>query len=79
VATALPATELPGEPAADRPERGRREAVFGGERVEAAVVRGAPGEPLEGPAIVELAEATLVVPPGWRCATGDDGTIAMER
>ena len=79
VAAALPATELPPDPPAGEPERGSREAVFGGERVEAAVLRGAPGEPLDGPAIVELDEATLVVPPGWRCSTGDDGTIAMER
>jgi N-methylhydantoinase A len=79
VAAALPATELPPDPDADDPETARREAVFDGERVEAEVVRGAPAGRLEGPAIVELAEATLVVPPGWRCATADDGTIAMER
>ena len=34
---------------------------------------------LEGPAIVELAESTLVVPPGWSCAAADDGTLVMER
>jgi N-methylhydantoinase A len=79
VAVALPATELPAEPPADEPERARRAAVFGGERREAEVVRGVPAEALDGPAIVELAEATLVVPPGWRCATAADGTIVMER
>jgi N-methylhydantoinase A/oxoprolinase/acetone carboxylase beta subunit len=79
VAAALPATELPGEPDGGEPDHARREAFFGGERVEAEVVRGVPAEPLDGPAIVELAEATLVVPPGWRCATADDGTIEMER
>jgi N-methylhydantoinase A len=79
VAVAMPATELPADPEPEEPERGEREAIFGGERVAAAVVRGAPAEGLAGPAIVELAEATLVVPPGWRCTTGEDGTIAMER
>jgi N-methylhydantoinase A len=42
-------------------ERGIRETVFG----ETAVWRGVP-ERVEGPAIVELPESTLVVPPGWR-------------
>ena len=30
-------------------------------------------------AIVELAESTLAVPPGWHCATAADGTLVMER
>jgi N-methylhydantoinase A len=79
VAVARAAVELPpGQPAAGE-ERGRREAVFEGERVEAVVVGGAPGRALDGPAIVELQEATLVVPPGWSCAPAADGTIVMER
>jgi N-methylhydantoinase A len=79
VAAAMPAVELPAEPRGDRPGRGRRRAVFDGERVEAAVLKGPPAEALDGPAIVELAEATLVVPPGWRCGTAADGTVEMER
>jgi N-methylhydantoinase A len=79
VAAALPGAELPGEPAGDEPERSRRDARFDGERVEAEVVRGVPAGRLDGPAIVELPEATLVVPPGWTCGTADDGTIEMER
>jgi N-methylhydantoinase A len=79
VAAAMPATELPPEPDAGDPERTQREAVFGGERLQAEVLHGPPAEPLDGPAIVQLAEATLVVPPGWRCATAHDGTIEMER
>ena len=46
--------------------------------LEATVVRGTP-ETLDGPAVVELAEATLVVPPGWSCAPAEDGTLVMER
>ena len=45
--------------------------------VEARVVRGAPSD-LAGPAIVELPESTLVVPPGWRC-TRAGGGLRMER
>ncbi|HEX8066048.1 MAG TPA: hydantoinase/oxoprolinase family protein [Thermoleophilaceae bacterium] len=79
VATAMPAADLPADRPGDEPERAHREATFDGERVRAEVVRGVPAGDLEGPAIVELAEATLVVPPGWSCRAGDDGTIEMER
>jgi N-methylhydantoinase A len=79
VAVALPATELPAEPDAGEPERGEREASFGGERRAVQVLGGPPAEQLDGPAIVDLAEATLVVPPGWRCGTAGDGTIELER
>jgi N-methylhydantoinase A/oxoprolinase/acetone carboxylase beta subunit len=40
---------------------------------------GAPGERVEGPAVVRLPEATLVVPEGWRGATDDTGTLILER
>ena len=79
VAAALPAAALPDEPPGDRPERGSRRATFEGEQLQAEVLRGPPASALEGPAIVELDEATLVVPPGWRCGTAGDGTIEMER
>ena len=46
---------------------------------DAEVVRGVPAERVDGPAVVELPEATLVVPPGWTCGTADDGTIVVER
>ena len=41
----------------------------------------AAGEPLrvEGPVVVRLPEATLVVGPGWRGAAGAAGTIRLER
>jgi N-methylhydantoinase A len=40
---------------------------------------GVPGERVEGPAVVRLPEATLVVPEGWRGATDDTGTLILER
>ncbi|MBA3420694.1 MAG: hypothetical protein H0U12_02185 [Thermoleophilaceae bacterium] len=33
---------------------------------------------IEGPAIVELPEATLAVPPKWFGEAGEDGTIVLE-
>jgi N-methylhydantoinase A len=70
-----PGTTPPGAPAATRP------AVFGGETVEAAVWRGAPapGTHIEGPAVCELAESTLVVPPGWAGEVDPSGAIRLER
>jgi N-methylhydantoinase A len=41
---------------------------------------GAPaGEEVEGPAVVALPEATLVVPEGWSGSTDDTGTLVLER
>ena len=58
-------------------ERTTRTTRFGRD----AVLRGEPepGERVEGPAIVELPESTLVVPPGWAGAAGRAGTIRLER
>ena len=56
--------------------------MLGGEEVELEVLRGepAPGHELAGPAVVELPESTLLIPPGWARATVDDaGTIELER
>jgi N-methylhydantoinase A len=78
VAVALPAVELPESAGAEGERVGSREAVFDGERMDATVVRGVPAK-LDGPAIVELPEATLVVPPGWTCSAAGDGTLVMER
>jgi len=62
-------------------ERSRRQVVFGGEHHDAEIVRGevAPGERVAGPAVCELPEATLAIPPGWSAAVDDDGTIVMKR
>ena len=62
-------------------ERSRRAVVFGGEEHDAEILRGepAPGERIAGPAICELPEATLAIPPGWRGSVDDAGTIVLER
>jgi N-methylhydantoinase A len=83
VTAATPGPQLPArwraaagasEPASTRP------VVFAGEALEAAIWSGAPapGAELVGPAVCELEEATVVVPPGWRGHGDDDGTIVLE-
>jgi N-methylhydantoinase A len=58
-----------------------REAVFEGTAVETAVWRGqpAPGTRLEGPAVCELPESTLVVAPGWRGEVDATGAVKLDR
>jgi N-methylhydantoinase A len=58
-----------------------RFATFGGQSVETTVVRGtlAPGDRLEGPAVCELPDNTVVVPPRWHAEVSEDGTIELER
>jgi N-methylhydantoinase A len=58
-------------------ERGRRKATLDGEEIEVAVLRGTPppGTAIEGPAVVELPESTLLVPPGWAGEVDDTGTV----
>jgi N-methylhydantoinase A len=61
--------------------RSTRRAVFDGEEHEAAVLTGEPepGTGIAGPAICELPEATLAVPPGWAGRVEPSGTIRIER
>jgi N-methylhydantoinase A len=77
VAVALEPADLPGGDETDSSENGTRPARFGDQVHDAAVVRGVPRD-LTGPAIVELPESTVVVPPGWRCSAVDGG-MKMER
>jgi N-methylhydantoinase A len=53
----------------------------GGRELEAALITGepAPGERIEGPAICALADATLLVTPGWGGEVLADGTIELAR
>ncbi len=61
--------------------RSRREATLGGERIEFEVLRGipSPGTTLEGPAVVELPESTVLVPPGWDGEVDGTGTLRLTR
>jgi len=70
-----------GDGGATRAQRTRRTVVFAGEEHDAEIVRGepAPGERIEGPAVCELPEATLAVPPGWSGSVDEAGTIVLER
>src|SRR4051794_10709985 len=58
-------------------ERSRRDTVYG----DTEIIRGepGPGERIEGPAIVELPEATLAVPSGWSGEVLESGTIRIQR
>ena len=62
-------------------DRGTRRAHFGGEWLDAEVLRGEPaaGTAAAGPCVFELPEATLVLPPGWSATVDDAGTIRAER
>jgi len=62
-------------------ERSTREATLGGERIELEVLRGIPGPGTEvvAPAVIELPEATLLIPPGWSTEVDASGTIKMAR
>jgi N-methylhydantoinase A len=82
VALAVPGPSPEPEAAAgDRLERRTRRARFGGEWLDATVLRGEPEARTraEGPCIFELPEATLVLPPGWRAEVDPRGTIVAER
>ncbi|MET0684048.1 MAG: hydantoinase/oxoprolinase family protein [Solirubrobacteraceae bacterium] len=58
-----------------------RRAWLGGEERDAAVITGEPppGTAIAGPAIAELPEATLAVPPGWSGVVLPSGTIRLDR
>ena len=73
--------ELAGGDGEPELERSMREATLEGERIELEVVRGIPsaGTRLDGPAVVELPESTVLIPPGWTSEVDDTGTIRMSR
>ncbi len=64
-----------------QPARSRRPAVLAGEQVELEVLRGdpPPGTEIEGPAVVELPESTVLLPGGWRGELDAAGTLRMTR
>ncbi len=59
----------------------RRTATLDGEQLEFQVFRGTPtpATEIEGPAIVELPESTLLVPPAWAGEADETGTIKVSR
>jgi N-methylhydantoinase A len=79
VTGAVPGPDIPPDAGGAGVRRSRRRALFAGEELEATVLRGEPqpGDAIEGPAIVELPESTLVVPPGWRGETEAAGTVRL--
>jgi N-methylhydantoinase A len=58
-----------------------RTATLDGERIELEVHRGvpAPGKQIDGPAVIELPESTVLVPPDWSAAVDQTGTIKLTR
>ena len=65
----------------EEPATSRRSATLDGERIELEVLHGipAPGARIEGPAVVELPESTLLAPPGWSGEVDHTGTIKLSR
>ena len=80
IALTEPGPRIEPRAAAGNLARSRRRARFRGEWLEAEVLRGEPatGTRAEGPSILELPEATLVVPPGWSADVDRFGTIVMD-
>ncbi len=66
---------------AGNPEVSARPVRFGEEWLESHVARGEPsaGETFEGPAVLELPESTLVLPPGWSAVVDDHGSVVAEK
>jgi N-methylhydantoinase A len=70
------------EPAGGDAEEATREANIDGEWRDTAVFSRAGlgrGSELDGPAIVEFAEATCLVRPGWKGRIDDVGTLVLEQ
>jgi len=63
------------------PRRGRRTAWLGGQELEVEVLHGAPpaGSTIAGPAVIELPEATVLIPPHWHGTVDAAGTVQLER
>jgi N-methylhydantoinase A len=62
-------------------QRSSRQAIVDGQHLDVEVLRGdpAPGTEIEGPAVVELSEATLLVSEGWSGDVDDTGTIRLQK
>ncbi len=73
--------ELAGDDDSPDLDHTSRQATLNGERIELEVLHGIPrpGTEQNGPAVVELPESTLLIPPGWTSEVDDTGTIHMTR
>ncbi|HMA45641.1 MAG TPA: hydantoinase/oxoprolinase family protein, partial [Frankiaceae bacterium] len=74
--------ELSAPPADPAARRGRRRALVGDAWAEVEVVPRAalgPGDAVRGPAVVDFAEATCVLRPGWTGTVDGAGTLVLER
>jgi N-methylhydantoinase A len=62
------------------PRAGARQATLDAEELDLNILKSPPpGTPVRGPAVVELPEATLLVPPHWAGIVDEAGTIRIER
>jgi N-methylhydantoinase A len=77
VAVALPGEELRPAERAPAEQRRTRQARFGDDMLDAAVL-GAGEAAVDGPAIFELPGSTLVVPPGWHARSSAEA-VSMGR
>jgi N-methylhydantoinase A len=74
--------EVAAEPARGERRRGRRRVNLDGRWLEVEVLAReelGEGDRIEGPAVVEFAEATLLLRPGWRALVDQAGTMALEQ
>ena len=73
-AVSLAETRGPGEVT-----RSARAAVFDGREAETEVLRGvpAPSSAVVGPAVIELPDSTVVVPPAWTAVVDATGTVVL--
>jgi hypothetical protein len=63
---------------AEAMEQGRRSVVFDGAEQDVLVLRGELGSvSLNGPAIIELPESTVCIPPGWGMLRDATDTIDL--
>ncbi len=77
----VPAPEVPLAAAEEDPEEDEREAAWEGERQATRVLRGElpGGLELTGPAVCELPEGAVAVPPGWSGRVHESGALVLER
>lgn len=71
---------LAGDPPSS-PERGKRDATVGGRKLEFDTLMGLPepGSVIAAPAIVELPQSTVLIPPGWQAEVDRTNTIHLRR